>query len=82
MRLLAQNLSGYKELLGITGHKPFECVGEIKECRYAFKQLIQKEEWKNDIKTDIEFPNGLRPGENSGYSTKYIKNQRENIKEK
>ena len=35
-----------------------------------------------DIKTDIEFPNGLRPGENPGYSTKYIKNQRENIKEK
>ena len=34
-----------------------------------------------DIKTDIEFPNGLRPGENPGYSTKYIKNQRENIKE-
>jgi hypothetical protein len=25
----------YKELLGIQGHKPFECVGEIKECREA-----------------------------------------------
>ena len=28
-----------------------------------------------DIKTDIEFPNGLRPEENPGYNTKYSKNQ-------
>ena len=26
-----------------------------------------------DIKTDIEFPNGLRPEENPGYKTKYTK---------
>ena len=26
-----------------------------------------------DIKTDIEFPNGLRPEENPGYNTKYTK---------
>lgn len=25
----------YQELLGLSGHKPFECVGEIKECRQA-----------------------------------------------
>ncbi len=25
----------YRELLGIEGHKPFECVGEIQECREA-----------------------------------------------
>ena len=25
----------YKELLGIQGHKPFDCVGEVKECRQA-----------------------------------------------
>ncbi len=25
----------YQELLGLTGHKPFECVGEIQECRQA-----------------------------------------------
>lgn len=25
----------YRELLGIEGHKPFECVGEIRECRQA-----------------------------------------------
>ena len=28
-----------------------------------------------DIKTDIEFPNGLRPEENPGYNTKYTKQQ-------
>ncbi len=28
-----------------------------------------------DIKTDIEFPNGLRPEENPGYNTKYTKAQ-------
>ena len=26
-----------------------------------------------DIKTDVEFPNGLRPEENPGYKTKYTK---------
>ena len=46
---MEENLPGYKELLGLTGHKPFECVGEIQECRYAFKQLSIKEEWKNDF---------------------------------
>lgn len=25
----------YRELLGLSGHKPFECVGEIDECRAA-----------------------------------------------
>ncbi|HEY6736874.1 MAG TPA: endonuclease domain-containing protein [Candidatus Saccharimonadia bacterium] len=25
----------YRELLGLSGHKPFECVGEIEECRAA-----------------------------------------------
>lgn len=25
----------YRELLGIEGHKPFDCVGEIRECRQA-----------------------------------------------
>jgi hypothetical protein len=25
----------YRELLGIQGHKPFDCVGEIRECREA-----------------------------------------------
>lgn len=41
-------LTGYEELLGISGHKPFECVGEVNECRYAFSLLAQKDEWMND----------------------------------
>ncbi|MBR5130710.1 MAG: endonuclease domain-containing protein [Alphaproteobacteria bacterium] len=41
-------LTGYEELLGISGHKPFECVGEVNECRYAFTLLAQKDEWMND----------------------------------
>ena len=43
------NLEGYKELLGISGHKPFECVGEIEECRQAFFILTKLKEYKEDI---------------------------------
>lgn len=35
----------YEELLGIQGHKPFDCVGEIKECREAVVLARQKGEW-------------------------------------
>ena len=42
-------LTGYEELLGLSGHKPFECVGEVNECRYALKLLSQKSEWATDI---------------------------------
>ncbi len=41
-------LEGYRELLGLSGHKPFECVGEVSECRWAFHQLKKKPEWAND----------------------------------
>jgi hypothetical protein len=39
--LLAKDSLGqtYRELLGLTGHKPFECVGEIEECRQAVRML-------------------------------------------
>ncbi|MBO7243798.1 MAG: hypothetical protein J6V53_00755 [Alphaproteobacteria bacterium] len=43
------NLEGYKELLGINGHKPFECVGEIEECRQAFQFLIKSNQYKDDL---------------------------------
>ena len=43
------NLTGYKELLGISGHKPFECVGEIEECRQAFYMLTQMDSYQEDI---------------------------------
>ncbi len=44
---LAQE-TGYLELLGLSGHKPFECVGEVTECRYAWTLLRQNPAWQND----------------------------------
>lgn len=43
-----KQLTGFKELLNLLGHKPFECVGEVAECRYAFTLLAQNSEWNND----------------------------------
>lgn len=40
---------------------------------YFISQKLQ--EIVIDIKTDIEFPNGLRPDENPGYNTKYTKHK-------
>ena len=40
------NLRGYEELVGLSGIKPFECVGEISECRAAMMNL--SDEWAND----------------------------------
>jgi hypothetical protein len=37
---------GYKELLGLDGHKPFECVGEIQESLVAFHHCIST--WQNN----------------------------------
>jgi hypothetical protein len=39
-------LSGFRELCGLDGFKPFECVGEVEECVYAI--LNAKEDFKND----------------------------------
>lgn len=39
----------FSELLGLTGHKPFECVGTPDETKYAFYLLSQKKEFLNDI---------------------------------
>lgn len=41
--------TGYKELLGLSGHKPFECVGEIEESQVALWLLSLKDCWKNDL---------------------------------
>ncbi len=35
----------FDELLGLSGHKPFECVGEIKECRQALLMAKAKGEY-------------------------------------
>ena len=41
-------LGGFRELLGISGHKPLECVGEIEESRLALMLLSQSDEWKEE----------------------------------
>lgn len=44
----AKQIEGYRELLGLSGHKPFECVGEFDESRWAFHQLAARPNWQND----------------------------------
>lgn len=39
---------GYEELTGFSGHKPFECVGEINESITAFN-LLKNSDFKEDI---------------------------------
>lgn len=43
-----KQIEGYKELLGLSAFKPFECVGEIEESALAFLMLLEKEEWHQD----------------------------------
>lgn len=45
----ASQIHGFEELLGLSGHKPFECVGEISESVYAMWQLAQLADWQNDV---------------------------------
>jgi hypothetical protein len=40
-------LPGYRELIGLTGHKPFECVGDTEECLVALGLLAGSAEWKD-----------------------------------
>ncbi len=44
----AMQETGYLELLGLQGYKPFECVGEIKESLAAFQVLNSQPAWQND----------------------------------
>lgn len=37
----------FAELAGLSGHKPFECVGEVEETRVAMLALLEREEWKS-----------------------------------
>ncbi|MCD2192033.1 hypothetical protein LQ327_01335 [Actinomycetospora endophytica] len=39
-------LDGYRELAGLAGHKPFECVGEIAETRAAAAMLAEDPRWR------------------------------------
>ncbi len=55
-------MEGYRELLGLSGHKPFECVGEMDECRWAFNQLKQNPVWQNDYVVKVlNVPNAPSP---------------------
>ncbi len=45
----SKNLLGYEELLELSSHKPFECVGEVEECVVALSMLHAKPEWKDDL---------------------------------
>jgi hypothetical protein len=42
---LEDQLQGFKALCGLEGHKPFECVGSIAECRAAMKFLASDSRW-------------------------------------
>ncbi|MEV0156560.1 hypothetical protein AB0H57_22930 [Micromonospora sp. NPDC050686] len=39
-------LAGYRELLGVDGHKPFECVGEVEESVVALSLLAEQDQWR------------------------------------
>ncbi len=41
-------INGFRELLGLTNFKPFECVGEIEESVISFAKLLDSPDWKND----------------------------------
>jgi hypothetical protein len=49
--LLAEEsqLPGYRELCGLTAHKPFECVGETDECLVALRMLTDHEQWSSSV---------------------------------
>jgi UDP-N-acetyl-alpha-D-muramoyl-L-alanyl-L-glutamate epimerase len=40
-------LQGYEELAGVSGHKPWECVGELAESGGALLRLSDMDEWKD-----------------------------------
>ncbi|MEV8512716.1 hypothetical protein [Dactylosporangium sp. NPDC051484] len=40
-------LEGYRELMGLTAHKPFECVGEIEESLVALRLLTEHPDWRD-----------------------------------
>jgi hypothetical protein len=40
------HIDKFKELLGLEGHKPFECVGEYEESQAALYLLAKRPEWQ------------------------------------
>jgi hypothetical protein len=73
--LSENNVEIYKELLGFTKNKPFECVGTVKESRWALEQIINDyPQLKNiyDLDFSIELINTEATSDNI---PKEIKNQ-------
>lgn len=59
-----QQLPGYRELAGVTHHKPFECVGETEETLAAFRMLAERPEWADApvlqrLRTEVADPSWL-----------------------
>lgn len=44
-----EQISGYRELVGLSGHKPFECVGELTEARVAVQLLARDPQWRDAV---------------------------------
>jgi hypothetical protein len=42
-------LEGFRELTGLSGHKPWECVGEIAESAVSILRLSRDPAWKDDF---------------------------------
>ena len=40
---------GFEALFGLGEHKPFECVGEVRECVAALALLARSPEWREDL---------------------------------
>lgn len=38
-------VEGFEALLGLTAWKPFECVGEVQECRVALRLVVERPAW-------------------------------------
>jgi UDP-N-acetyl-alpha-D-muramoyl-L-alanyl-L-glutamate epimerase len=60
-------LQGYRELLGLTGFKPFECVGEIEESQVALVLVARGGQWEGAAVVDALLAElratGREPGE-------------------
>ncbi len=44
-----RQLSGFRELAGLAGHKPFECVGEVGEAAAALMALAAQSDWAERV---------------------------------
>ncbi|HEU0074437.1 MAG TPA: hypothetical protein VFS30_10525, partial [Dehalococcoidia bacterium] len=52
---------GFAEMLGLSGHKPFECVGEVAECVAALVLLARSPQWR-DARLVRRFAAEILPG--------------------